>query len=157
MGAHARGAAVDLRNRLGRVKPLSQPIVLLSLVAIFLLGGLSGGILVAGSAKKRVERRYEPKSIEASFDELLRKKLDLSPEKIAELKPLVDEACREYREEQTRCVEHILETMRSANSRIAAKLTPEQVEKLERLEKYHEARMRKRFGLRTEKQEEAKP
>ncbi len=128
-------------------QPLSQPVVLLSLVAIFLLGGLSGGILVAGTAKKRVERRYEPKTIEASFDELLRQKLNLAPEEIAILQPLVDEACREYREEQTRCVEHILQTMRVSNSRIAAKLTPEHAEKLSRLERYHELRMRKKFGL----------
>jgi hypothetical protein len=115
------------------MRTFSNGKIILCLAGIFVFGAATGAIFVTGAAKKKMEKRYETKSLEASIMELLRSRLQITAEQAGELQPLVDLACNEYRAEQGRSVERVLEIIHNSNQRVAKKLTPEQVGKLEEM------------------------
>lgn len=129
------------------MKNFSNGKIVSCLAAIFLLGVATGGIVVAGTAKKKIEQRYETTLLEASIIESVRARLELTPEQLTEIKPLVDLACQEYRAEQSGSVERVLAIIHNSNQRVAKKLSPEQVVKLEEWERGHEAGLRTKFNL----------
>lgn len=129
------------------MRTFSNGKIILCLAGIFAFGAATGTIVGIGATKKKMEKRYETKSLEASIMELLRSRLQITAEQSVELQPLVDLACSEYRAEQGRSVERILEIIHNSNQRLAKKLTPEQVTKLEEMEREHEAGLRKKFSL----------
>lgn len=129
------------------MKPFARSTIIASLTGIFLLGAVTGGVTALALAQKKVEKKIKMENLEDSIMGWATTKLDLTPEQIERIRPLVTLACDEYRSEQAKTMQRIVEIIRASNRRVAAELTPEQVEKLLSLEQAHEASLEKKFKI----------
>lgn len=107
--------------------------VSLSLVAIFLTGGITGAVLTLRVVKRVAteQSRFErwPELILAR----MKTRLALTPEQTARLQPAVEQAARELRELRAQAGGTILQTLNTLDARIERELLPEQKPKFEQL------------------------
>lgn len=129
------------------MKRYSRSLIVLSLAGIFVIGALTGAVTALGFVKAKAEKRLKMENLEDSVMKWAAAELSLTADQTEKVRPLVELACDEYRAEQRKTVERIIEIIRTSNRRIAAVLTPAQVEKLQSLELRHEERMTRKFKV----------
>lgn len=105
------------------------------LAAIFLVGAATGAVTAVGVAKKVMDERLRLENLEENVMELSRSRLELTPEQVIRIRPLVDQACREYKALQRQTLERVAQIIHDSNQRIAKELTPNQVQKLQEWER----------------------
>ena len=118
---------------------------ILIVVAIFIAGVVTGSVNSIGVGQRLAEHRLRVDNLRSTLMDILQSELELTPEQVVRIEPLVNQACEEYRHLTLETVERVTQLVRAANGRIARELTPDQVARLERLEAERQALVRQKL------------
>jgi len=118
---------------------------ILIVVAIFLAGVVTGSVNSIGLGARRAEDRLRVDNLRSTLMDILKSELELTPEQVARIEPLVSQACEQYRALTLETVQRVAQLVQAANERIARELTPEQATRLKRLEEERQALVRKKL------------
>ena len=120
------------------MKYLTKGKIVLYLAAIFVAGGVTGGVI---SWRESGEKKWKPpltsKGICDSFRNRLRVELGLTPQQLERLEPLLQKRATTMEEIRTRTVKELEELIRTSDAEIAdtLNLTSDQRAKLQELGK----------------------
>lgn len=126
--------------------------ILLSLVAIFIVGGITGSLLTARLVKKALAKRANWESWSVATLEQFQKRLQLTPEQVEKLRPVFAQRTEDYKRIRNNMVSDVLKVIQETNEQVEKELTPEQMERFEKLKQELRAQLRERAkSKRTEK------
>jgi Spy/CpxP family protein refolding chaperone len=110
--------------------------IALALVLVFFAGLATG---VFGTVHHIRAFMFEQRAghLRQRMTEHLRRELQLTPEQVGKVQPIVERSADRLEEIRTETSRRVSETMRQSHEEIAPHLTPEQKAKLEELEKRH--------------------
>jgi DNA-binding protein H-NS len=118
---------------------------ILIVVAIFVAGVVTGSVNSIGVGQRMAEHRLRVDNLRSTLMDILKSELELTPEQVVRIEPLVNQACEEYRTLTLETVQRVTQLVQAANGRIARQLTPEQAARLEHLEEERQALVRKKL------------
>ena len=108
--------------------------LLLYLVVIFVAGGVTGAVVSARNTRQKFFAPPKPAEITAHILKRLEKKLDLTPEQVTRIKPLILRSAQEFDALHAESLRRIGRVFEDLNQQIAVELTPEQRGRLERMD-----------------------
>ena len=118
----------------------------LALVLVFLAGVATGLLAGARHARSAFVSRHGPQMAER-MREHLRRELDLTPEQAEKIAPVIDRTARQLEAIRVETSGRVAEAMNASRAEIAPVLTPEQMERLDRLRERHQRMLRRHhFG-----------
>jgi Spy/CpxP family protein refolding chaperone len=106
-------------------------------ILVFVAGGISGAFLGGLYARHLFFGFHQPGQIGARMKDRLRAELNLTPEQVAKISPIIDKAALQLREIRQETARHVHETIAEAHRQMAVNLTDEQRQKLEQIEERH--------------------
>src|SRR5882724_7857390 len=106
-------------------------------VLVFVAGGISGAFLGGLYAQHHFFQLHHPQLIGARMKERLRAELNLTPEQVAKISPIIDKAAVQLRDLRRDTARRVHESMAEAHRQIAVNLTDEQRQKLQQIEERH--------------------
>jgi Spy/CpxP family protein refolding chaperone len=127
---------------------LTKSRIILYLAIIFVAGGVTGAVISWSGAKHRGMGPPDPKQMCRHIQDRLQSELDLTPEQVRRLKPLLERRVQEMEAIHSRTVQEIEALIRKSNQEmaVALELTPTQKAKLEEMDKKRQEFMRKHSG-----------
>ena len=114
-------------------------------ILVFVAGGISGAFLGGLYARHHFFQLHHPQLIGARMKERLRAELNLTPEQVAKVSPIIDKAAVQLREVRRDSARRVHETIGEAHRQIAVNLTDEQRQKLQQIEERHRRWRHRRF------------
>jgi len=115
-------------------------------ILVFVAGGISGAFLGGLYARHFFFGFHHPEQIGARMKERLRTELNLTPEQVAKISPIIDKTAAELREIRRETARRVHETIAEAHRQMAANLTDEQRQKLQQIEERHRRWRHHRFN-----------
>jgi len=106
-------------------------------ILVFIAGGISGAFLGGLYAQQHFLEFHRPELIGARMKERLRAELNLTPEQVAKISPIIDKTADQLREIRRDTARRVHESMAEAHRQMAANLTDEQRQKLQQIEERH--------------------
>jgi Spy/CpxP family protein refolding chaperone len=106
-------------------------------ILVFIAGGISGAFLGGLYAQHHFLEFHRPELIGARMKERLRAELNLTPEQVAKISPIIDKTALQLREIRRETAGHVHETIAEAHRQMAVNLTDEQRQKLQQIEERH--------------------
>jgi Spy/CpxP family protein refolding chaperone len=106
-------------------------------ILVFVAGGISGAFLGGLYARHLFFGFHQPEQIGARMKERLRADLNLTPEQVAKISPIIDKTAVQLREIRRETARHVHETIAETHRQIAVNLTDEQRQKLQQMEERH--------------------
>jgi len=106
-------------------------------VLVFVAGGITGAFLGGMYAQHHFFRLHHPELIGARMKERLRVELNLTPEQVAKISPIIDKTAVQLREIRRETARRVHETIAEAHRQMAMNLTDEQRQKLQQIEERH--------------------
>jgi hypothetical protein len=116
------------------MKTASTARLILYMLALFLAGGATGGMIATKLTKDRMYRAPTSSELKSRMRDKLMSRLQLTPEQLGTIDPLITETAAQL---QGTCRDSFRRTgqiMKDFNARLASKLTPEQRTLLEVME-----------------------
>ena len=111
------------------------------LVAAFLLvfvaGGITGAFVGGSYARHHFFELHRPERIGARMKEGLRTELNLTPEQVAKISPIIDKTASQLRDIRRDTGQRVHQIIVEAHRQMAANLTDEQRQKLQQSEERH--------------------
>ena len=115
-------------------------------VAIFLAGAGSGA-LIAWQVVRRIPVTPLPAAeIGARLRARFQARLDLTPEQVQRINPLIDQAMRRVEIIRGETASHVFANVSNLHEQVLLVLTPEQKAKFEQLERVRREYLRQKFG-----------
>ena len=114
-------------------------------ILVFVAGGISGAFLGGLYARHHFFQLHHPQLIGARMKERLRAELNLTPEQVAKISPIIDKATVQLRDLRRDTARRVHETIREAHRQMAVNLTDEQRQKLQQIEERHRRWRHHRF------------
>lgn len=109
---------------------------------VFIAGGLTGGFIGAHHARHLFFGPPHFHRLPDRMREHLRRQLDLTPDQVAKLSPIIDQTANKLEVIRIESARRVRATLEESHRQIAPELTPEQREKLEKIERSHKEGMR---------------
>ena len=106
-------------------------------ILVFVAGGISGAFLGGLYARHLFFGFHHPEQIGARMKERLRAELNLTPEQVAKISPIIDRTAVQLRDIRLETARHVHETIAEAHRQMAVSLTDEQRQKLQQIEERH--------------------
>jgi len=106
-------------------------------ILVFIAGGISGALLGGSYARHLFFEFHRPEQIGARMKERLRTELNLTPEQVAKISPIIDKTAVQLRDIRRETGRSVHETIAEAHRQMAANLTDEQRQKLQQIEERH--------------------
>ena len=106
-------------------------------VLVFVAGGIAGVALGGLYARHLFFEIHRPGSVGDRMKERLRTELNLTPEQVAKVSPIVDKTAAQLQEIRRDTGRRVHEIMAEAHKEIAANLNDEQRQKLQQIEERH--------------------
>jgi len=106
-------------------------------ILVFVAGGISGVFLGGLYARHLFFGFHHPEQIGARMKERLRTELNLTPEQVAKISPIIDKTAVQLRDIQRETGRRVHETMAETHRQMAANLTDEQRQKLQQIQERH--------------------
>jgi Spy/CpxP family protein refolding chaperone len=106
-------------------------------ILVFVAGGISGAFLGGLYARHLFFGFHHPEQIGAHMKDRLRAELNLTPEQVTKISPIIDKMAVQLREIRLETARHVHETIAEAHRQIAVSLTDEQRQKLQQIEERH--------------------
>jgi hypothetical protein len=119
----------------------------LYLLALFLAGVVTGGILMAQIGRHIMKKIMQPEAMAAHWQQDLERKLNLSAEQSKKIAPIISESMKTFASTVSDQMELGLS---NCNARIELELTPEQKIKFAEIEKQQQQFIRSRFNNQTQ-------
>src|SRR5437870_8671660 len=104
---------------------------------VFVAGGITGAFLGGLYARHLFFEFHRPEQIGARMKERLRTELNLTPEQVAKISPIIDKTAVQLRDIRRETGRRVHETIAEAHRQMAANLTDEQRQKLQQIEERH--------------------
>ncbi|HEV8618879.1 MAG TPA: hypothetical protein VGQ70_05235 [Candidatus Udaeobacter sp.] len=104
---------------------------------VFLAGGLTGAFLGASHVRHFFFKHHHRGDISERMRERLRRELDLTPEQVARISPILDRAAAQLQQMRRDTGQRVREILDETHRQIAPTLTDEQREKLKQIEERH--------------------
>ena len=118
-------------------------------LAIFLAGSGSGALITWHICQSRVVAPSPPAEIGARLRARFQARLDLTPEQVQKINPLIDEAMRQVELIRYDTANHVFENVSNLHQQLLLVLTPEQKVKFEQLERERRDYLLQKFGPAT--------
>jgi Spy/CpxP family protein refolding chaperone len=122
--------------------------ILLSLVAIFLVGAVTGGLLTLQVVKHEIRKRTDPQTWATTTLKQFQQRLELSPEQADKLRPIFDQRAEDLKQIRNNTVRDLLLIVQETNEQVDRELTPEQQAKFDQLKQELRNQLRERFKAR---------
>ena len=106
-------------------------------ILVFVAGGISGAFLGGSYARHHFFAFHRPELIGGRMKERLRAELNLTPEQVAKISPIIDKTAVQLRDIRRDTARRVHETIAEAHRQMAANLTDEQRQKLQQIEERH--------------------
>lgn len=106
-------------------------------ILVFVAGGITGAFLGGLHARHLFFEFHRPEQIGARMKERLRVELNLTPEQVAKISPIIDKTAAQLRDIRRETGRRVHETIAEAHRQMAANLTDEQRQKLQQIEERH--------------------
>src|SRR5437870_8391172 len=106
-------------------------------ILVFVAGGISGAFLGGLYARHLFFGFHQPEQIGARMKERLRAELNLTPEQVAKISPIIDKTAVQFKEIRRETARRVHETIAEAHRQMAVNLTDEQRQKLQQIEARH--------------------
>ena len=104
---------------------------------VFVAGGITGAFVGGSYARYHFFELHRPDRIGGRMKERLRTELNLTPEQLAKISPIVDKTTAQLREIRRDTGRRVHEIIADAHHQMAAELTDEQRQKLTKIEERH--------------------
>src|SRR6266542_705628 len=114
-------------------------------ILVFIAGGISGAFLGGLYAQQHFLEFHRPELIGARMKERLRAELNLTPEQVAKISPIIDKTAAQLRDIRRDTARRVHETIAEAHRQMAVNLTDEQRQKLQQIEARHRRWRHHRF------------
>jgi Spy/CpxP family protein refolding chaperone len=114
-------------------------------ILVFVAGGISGAFLGGLYARHLFFGFHDPQQIGAHMKERLRTELNLTPEQVAKISPIIDKTAKQLRDIRRETARRVHETIAKAHQEMTADLTDEQRQKLQQIEERHRRLRHGRF------------
>ena len=111
-------------------------------VLVFIAGGITGGFMGAAHARHFFLRGPHRGFIKERMAERLQRELNLTPEQVTKISPMIDKASAQLDAIRTETAQRVHETMAQAHREIATVLTDKQREKLKQMHRRQRHRLR---------------
>src|SRR5216117_4458317 len=106
-------------------------------ILVFIAGGISGAFLGGLYARHHFLELHRPELIGARMKERLRAELNLTPEQVAKISPIIDKTAAQLRDIRRDTARRVHETIAEAHQQMATNLTDEQRQKLQQIQERH--------------------
>ena len=106
-------------------------------ILVFVAGAISGAFLGGLYARQHFFAFHRPELIGGRMKERLRAELNLTPEQVAKISPIIDKTSVQLRDIRRETARRVHETMAEAHRQMAVNLTDEQRQKLQQIEERH--------------------
>jgi Spy/CpxP family protein refolding chaperone len=106
-------------------------------ILVFVAGGISGVFLGGIYARHLFFGFHQPEQIGTRMKERLRAELNLTPEQVAKISPIIDKTAAQLRDIRRETGRRVHETIAEAHRQMAVNLTDEQRQKLQQIEERH--------------------
>ena len=114
-------------------------------ILVFVAGGITGAFLGGLYAQHHFFELHRPELIAGRMKERLRAEINLTPEQVAKISPIIDKTAVQLRDIRQETAQRVHETMAETHRQIAANLTNEQRQKLQQIEERHSRWHHRRF------------
>src|SRR5438045_4539903 len=104
---------------------------------VFIAGGMTGAFFGAAYARHLFFEFHQPGLMGIRMKERLRTELNLTPEQVAKISPIIDKTAVQLRDIQRETGRRVHETMAETHRQMAPNLTDEQRQKLQQIEERH--------------------
>ena len=104
---------------------------------VFVAGGITGAFVGGSYARHHFLELHRPERIGAQMKERLRAELNLTPEQVAKISPIIDKTAAQLRDIRRDTGQRVHQLMAEAHRQIAVNLTDEQRQKLQQSEERH--------------------
>ena len=112
---------------------------------VFVAGGITGAFVGGSYARYHFFELHRPERIGGRMKERLRTELNLTPEQVARISPIVDKTTAQLREIRRDTGRRVHELIADAHHQMAAQFTDEQRQKLTQMEERHRRWQHRRF------------
>jgi len=106
-------------------------------ILVFFAGGITGAFLGGVYARHFFFDFHHPELIGPRIKERLRTELDLTPEQVAKISPVIDKTAAQLQQVRRDTGQRVHEIMTEAHRQMATNLTEEQRQKLQQLAERH--------------------
>jgi hypothetical protein len=106
-------------------------------ILVFIAGGMTGAFFAAWHAHHFFLEGHKPGMVATQMKERLRAELDLTPEQVSKISPIVEQMASDLEQIRSETGRRVHETFQQAHREMAASLTEEQKRKLEKMEMRH--------------------
>jgi Spy/CpxP family protein refolding chaperone len=114
-------------------------------ILVFVAGGISGAFIGGLYARHHLFALHHPELIGARMKERLRADLNLTPEQVAKISPVIDNTAVQLRQIRRETRRRVHEVLNDSHRQIAVNLTDEQRQKLQQIEQRHRGWHRHHF------------
>jgi Spy/CpxP family protein refolding chaperone len=104
---------------------------------VFVAGGITGAFVGGAYARYHFFEVHHPERIGARMKERLHAELNLTPEQLAKISPIIDKTTSQLRDIRRETGRRVHEIIVDAHHQMAATLTDEQRQKLQQIEERH--------------------
>lgn len=119
--------------------------VIAAMTGIFLAGAVTGAVLAARVIQKVAERNLSPERWPAALVDTYRKRLDLTPEQVEQMRPVVEQSREEWRRTMGGAVMGYGAIVQRLDRELKPLLTPEQLVKHAEIREEWQRRFREKF------------
>ena len=111
--------------------------LIVGFILVFIAGGISGAFLGGLYARHHFFAFHRSELIGGRMKERLRSELNLTPEQVAKISPIIDKTAAQLRDIRRDTAQRVHETIAEAHRQMAVNLTDEQRQKLQQIEERH--------------------
>ncbi len=104
---------------------------------VFVAGGITGAFVGGAYARHHFFEVHHPERIGTRMKERLRAELNLTPEQLAKISPIVDKTAVQLRDIRRDTGRRVREVLTDAHQQMSPTLTDEQRQKLQQIENRH--------------------
>ena len=124
---------------------------------VFVAGGITGAFLGGAYARHHYFELHHPERIGGRMKERLRTDLNLTPEQLAKISPIIDKTTAQLRDIRRDTGRQVREVFTDAHRQMAGELTEEQRQKLKQIEERHRRLRHHRFHDHSDEAPTASP
>ena len=115
-------------------------------LVIFLAGGGSGALIAWQMCRRMPVVPVPPAQIGARLRARFQSRLDLTPEQVQKIEPMIDQAMHRVETIRKETARHVFANVSNLDEQVLMVLTPEQKLKFEELERQRREYLRQKFG-----------
>ena len=128
--------------------------VILTIVAIFLAGIITGAVLALRVVKTVATNQLSPERWPASFVENYKRRLKLTPAQLEKIRPIVEEGRKEWQGTMSNAISTHIGIMRRIDEEMTPLLTADQRKIQDQIREELRKRLRERFDAKQQPQSE---